>query len=119
MKVARAGQQRGKESTAFEKLVPLAASSLRTCGMYLTSASAWSSVITTRMLGWLPVPAGRAPAGVAARRAKTAPARAANDAMAARAPTSGECNALCHTMSTALCWVGGHHDQARTGTPEP
>src|SRR5437763_3539196 len=51
MNVARAGQQSGKESTASANVVPRAASRRRTLGILATSVRAWSSVITTRMLG--------------------------------------------------------------------
>ena len=51
MKVARDGQQRGNESTAFVKVVPWRASSFLTFGIFATSAAALSSVITTRMFG--------------------------------------------------------------------
>src|SRR5437588_11231837 len=51
MNVAREGQHSGKESTASAKVVPRAASSRRTLGIFATSVSAWSSVMTTRMFG--------------------------------------------------------------------
>ena len=51
MKVARAGQQSGKESIASAKVVPCLASSRLTWGMNWTSVVAMSSVITTRMFG--------------------------------------------------------------------
>src|SRR3954469_20654329 len=73
MKVARDGQQSGNESTAFVNFVPCAASNLRTFGICARSAAAWSSVMTTRMLGRpsCPALAGRAAAGVASTRSAT------------------------------------------------
>src|SRR3954453_19461173 len=70
MKVVREGQQSGNESTAFEKLVPCFASSLRTFGILARSAADWSSVITTRMLGRpsLSAEAGRAVAAPGSAR---------------------------------------------------
>src|SRR3954463_1767423 len=51
MKVARAGQQSGNESTASANVVPRRASRRLTLGIFLTSVAASSSVITTRMFG--------------------------------------------------------------------
>src|SRR6184192_194173 len=86
MKVARDGQQSGNESTALEKVVPCAASRRRTFGIFARSAAAWSSVMTTRMLGRPSLAAltGRAVAGPAsARIASTAIAAMAHDLMTA------------------------------------
>ena len=81
MNVALDGQHSGNESTALEKLVPFAARYRRTLGIFATSASAWSSVITTRMFGRpsFAAPAGRASAaaGQSSRRTRTASERAA------------------------------------------
>src|SRR3954447_19003632 len=73
MKVVREGQQSGNESTAFEKLVPCFASSLRTFGILARSAADWSSVITAR---WLGPPSLSADAG----RADAAPGSASSTA---------------------------------------
>src|SRR5436190_9748159 len=110
MKVAREGQQSGKESTAFANVVPLAASSLRTFGICATSAAAWSSVITTRMFGrpsW-PVPTGRAAAGPAVASSATATAAATGQNLTGR-PYSA-----CHTVSTSLlAWAHAHLEGRR------
>src|SRR3954470_24802066 len=98
MKVARDGQQSGNESTAFVNLVPCAASSLRTFGIWARSAAAWSSVITTRMLGRpsFSALAGRATAGpVVTASARTATAAIGQGLI-------GRPYIACHTVSTSL-----------------
>jgi len=85
MKVARDGQHSGKESTVSANVVPWAASSLRTFGIFATSVSAWSSVMTTRMFGRpsFPAVAGRACA-LTGSRASSAMAASVAGALAER-----------------------------------
>src|SRR3954464_11333088 len=101
MKVARDGQHSGNESTAFEKLVPCLASSLRTFGIFARSAADWSSVITTRMLGRpsFASDAGRAPAGAGGGRA---PRR------------GGECEQRQGERGDQRPCVGASHERDRT-----
>src|SRR5215207_8269641 len=77
MNVARDGQQSGKESIALLNDVPWRASSRLTFGIFATSLSAWSSVITTRMFGRpsLPTPTGRACAAAGSASTATTVAR--------------------------------------------
>ena len=72
MKVARAGQQSGNESTALAKLVPLLGQQPLHVRHRATSAAAMSSVITTRMFGRR---RRRRPPGAPRGRAATAVAR--------------------------------------------
>src|SRR3954468_16209262 len=98
MKVAREGQQSGNESTALVNFVPCCASSLRTFGIFATSAAAWSSVITTRMFGRpsLALLAGRAWAALGNDSA------AIPSATISSALTTSDRNSVCDTVST--CW---------------
>ena len=111
MKVARAGQQSGNESTASAKVVPFFARSFRTFGISFRSAADMSSVITTRMFGLpsLSAELGRACAVLApsaATRATAAPARAS----LARLPSSSMILILLNlTCCVTLCQLDGEH----------
>ena len=113
MKVARAGQQSGNESTASAKVVPCRPSRRLTFGMCVTSAVAWSSVITTRMFGRpsLAAVAGRACAAAGRTSAQTAAIRASQPDLPSHSPhtatplkDTGPARAYraCHTVSTSV-----------------
>src|SRR3954447_11222864 len=113
MNVARDGQQSGNESTVFVKEVPCRASSLRTFGIFATSAAAWSSVMTTRMFGRpsFALLAGRADAAVGDTNAAIA------TSTAAMVPNliASDRNSVCDTVSTGW-YGGGRATRAKTQT---
>ena len=107
MKVARAGQHSGKESTASAKVVPCPASRRLTFGMNLTSVFAMSSVITTRMFGRpslalaaLRAEAGAATQAVARRSASSAANKARRGTIAARTCLSCLCTGVLTSVLT-------------------